>query len=72
MIVLTLIAALTNIMSNINLKSKLINLSLIARRLGIRSTTLYNRVHGIGRHSALTDSEIVTIEKIIKTELYGN
>lgn len=58
-------------MSNINLKSKLINLSLIARRLGIRSTTLYNRVHGIGRHSCLSDKEIEQIEKIIKTELYG-
>lgn len=56
--------------NNINLKSKLINLSLIARRLGIRSTTLYNRVHGIGRHSKLRDIELSKIEQIIKTELY--
>ncbi len=59
-------------MGNVNLKSKLINLSLIARRLGIRSTTLYNRVHGIGRHSCLSDKEIEQIENIIKTELYEN
>jgi hypothetical protein len=59
-------------MGNINLKSKLINLSLIARRLGIRSTTLYNRVHSVGRHSPLTEIELNKIEQIIKTELYGN
>lgn len=59
-------------MTQINLKSKLINLSLIARRLGIRATTLYNRVHGIGRHAALSENEVTIIENIIKTELYEN
>ena len=58
-------------MQKINLKSKLINLSLIARQLGIRPTTLYNRVHGIGRHTGLNENEIEQIENIIKTELYG-
>lgn len=54
----------------INLKSKLLNISAIARAIGIRPGILYNRVHGVGRHSLLTDSEIEQIEKLIKTELY--
>lgn len=54
----------------INLKSKLINLSHVARVLKIRSSTLYNRVHGIGKHKALDSFEIEQIENIIKSELY--
>lgn len=55
----------------INLKSKLINISAVARLMNIRATTLYNRINGIGRHKELSIVEIEQIENLIKTELYG-
>lgn len=57
-------------MARINLKSKLINISAVARLMNIRATTLYNRINGIGRHKGLTSCEIEQIENLIKTELY--
>lgn len=56
----------------INLKSKLINISAVARLMNIRATTLYNRIHCVGGHKALSALEVEQIEKLIKTELYEN
>lgn len=54
---------------NLNVKSKLINLSELARKLNIRPTTLYNRINGIGYHKPLSANELTEIETIIKTDL---
>lgn len=59
-------------MQKINLKSKLINISAVARLMNIRATTLYNRINGIGRHKELSALEVEQIENLIKSELYHN
>ena len=55
-----------------NIKSKIINLSAIARLLNVKPTTFYNWVHGIGKHRKLSDQEICDIERLIENELYLN
>lgn len=56
----------------LNIRSKLINISELARKLNMLPTTLYNRINGIGRHKALTPTELINIEQIIKDDLFNN
>jgi hypothetical protein len=56
-------------MANINLKSKLLNLSELARRLNVKPTTFYNRVKGIGKHKPLTAAEQSAAEQILEIDL---
>jgi broad-specificity NMP kinase len=52
-----------------NIKSKLINVSALARILNTRPTTLYNRINGLGSHKKLTENELTEIENLIKKDL---
>lgn len=52
-----------------NVKSKLINLSELARKLNTRQSTLYNRINGLGKHKPLSVKELTEIKQIIKTDL---
>lgn len=54
---------------DLNIRSKLINVSELARKMNIRPTTLYNRINGIGSHKPLNPNELVQIETIIKNDL---
>lgn len=55
-----------------NLLSPLLNLSALARATGHKPTTLYNRLHKVGRHSPLSVSEMATLEQAIKADLFHN
>jgi hypothetical protein len=54
---------------DLNIRSKLINWSEVARRLGISPSVLYNKLHGIGRHKPLTPTELIEIENLIRDDL---
>lgn len=52
---------------DLNIRSKILNLSEIARRLDMKN--LYNRLHGIGNYKPLTTDELLRIEEIVKSDL---
>lgn len=57
---------------DLNIRSKLLNLSELARRLETRPTTLYNRINNIGSHKPLSTTELLNIEDIIRQDLFGD
>lgn len=58
-------------MKQINVKSKLLNLSELARHLGTQPQTLYNRIH-LNKGKELSAAERSRIDEIVNGELFGN
>lgn len=54
---------------DLNIRSKLINISELARRLDIPPKTLHGRLHMTGKYKPLSADELIKIETIIKTDL---
>lgn len=55
--------------TNLNIHSKLINVSELARRINTTGPALKHRINGTGRHKALSPTELINIEEIIKNDL---
>ena len=56
---------------DINLRSKLLNNSGIARMIGMTPQNYHNKLNGLGTHKPFTTAELIDLEQKIRDDLFG-